>query len=100
MLERVDTLAKKKKSSTGFSDIESRIVGVSETIGNISAVFYGRSGTGKATLSASFPKPILLIDIKEQGNDSIADFSDDEVKVFPVESWDDIEQVYWFLKSG
>lgn len=96
----MNTLAKKSKGNTGFSDIESRIVGVSETVGNISAVFYGRSGTGKTTLSASFPKPILLIDIKEQGNDSIADYSDDEIKVFPVESWDDIEQVYWFLKSG
>lgn len=90
----------RNKSTNSYEDIKSRIVGVSETIGNISVLFYGRSGTGKTTLAASFPKPILLLDIKEQGNDSIADYSDDEIKVLPVKAPEDIEQVYWLLKSG
>lgn len=91
---------KRKSNNTDFSDIQKRIVGVSETIGKISVVFYGRSGTGKTTVASTFPKPILLLDIREQGNDSIADYSDDEIKVLPIETWDDVEQAYWLLKSG
>lgn len=90
----------KKKNTTDYSGIVDRIVGVSETIGAITALFYGRSGTGKTTVSATFPKPILLLDVKEQGNDSIADYSDDEIKVLPIETAEDFEQAYWYLKSG
>lgn len=93
-------MAAKKKSNSGFSDIKSRIVGVSETIGHQSALFYGKSGTGKTTVASTYPKPILLLDIREEGNDSISDYSDDEIKVLPVEAWEDIEQAYWMLKSG
>jgi hypothetical protein len=91
---------KAKGNNTNFTGIEDRIKGVSETVGHVSMVTYGRSGTGKTTVSSTFPKPILLLDIKEEGTDSIADYSDDEIKVLPVESWDDIEQAYWYLESG
>jgi hypothetical protein len=94
------TKSRGTKNNTDFSNIQDRIVGVSETLGSVSMVIYGRSGTGKTTIASSFPKPILFLDIKEEGTDSIADFSDDEIKVLPVESWDDIEQIYWFLESG
>lgn len=86
--------------ATDYSSIKKRIVGVSETIGNVSVLIYGRAGTGKTTLAATFPKPILLLDVREQGNDSIAEYSDDEIKVLSVETWEDIEQVYWMLQSG
>lgn len=38
-----------------------------------SFVLYGRSGTGKTTLACTFPKPLLLLDLKDDGTDSVAD---------------------------
>lgn len=61
-----------------------------------SYVLYGRSGTGKTTLSATFPGPVLLLDIKDEGTDSI---SETEVRIKEIESVDDLEEVYWYLKK-
>lgn len=63
-----------------------------------SYAFYGRSGSGKTTLSSTFPKPILLLDIMDKGTDSITDVED--VGVWDVTSWDDIEEIYYFLKEN
>lgn len=60
-------------------------------------MYYGRSGTGKTTISATFPKPILFLDVKDQGTDSIMDVSDEDLKVMDVETWDDFELAYWWL---
>lgn len=90
----------KKKStepSTRFKEIRSRITPVQELPLIISALFYGKSGSGKTTVAASFPKPALILDIREKGTDSVYDVED--LDVFPVETWDDIEQVYWMLKK-
>ena len=64
----------------------------------ISALFYGRSGTGKTTLAASFPGPILLIDFNEKGWDSVSDH--DNLEVLKVTSWEMVEPVYWYLKKN
>lgn len=63
-----------------------------------SYAIYGRSGSGKTTLSATFPKPILLLDIRDKGTDSIA--NEDGIDVMDVETWEDIENVYYFLKEN
>jgi hypothetical protein len=60
-------------------------------------VFYGKPGTGKTTIAASFPKPMLFIDISEKGTDSIR--KEKGVKVIRVKSWDDLETLYWYLKE-
>lgn len=62
-----------------------------------SFVFYGRSGTGKTTLAATFPLPALLIDINDRGTDSI---SDTEVDVAQIDKWETFDDLYWQLKSG
>lgn len=98
--KRSSSSSRSKGNNTNYSDVVDRIVGISETLGDVSMIIYGRSGTGKTTIASTFPKPILILDIKEEGTDSIADYSDDEIKVLPVESWDDVEQVYWYLESG
>ena len=61
-----------------------------------SFVFYGRSGTGKTTLAGTFPGPILLLDIKDRGTDSL-DSSREDIRVMEVESWGDFERAYWWL---
>lgn len=63
-----------------------------------SYVFYGRSGTGKTTIAGTFPKPMLFMDIKDQGTDSIADVED--IDVLEVKHWDDFEVAYWWLKKN
>lgn len=60
-----------------------------------SYVFYGRSGTGKTTIAATFPKPALLVDIKDSGDDSVT--GTPGLKVLDVKSWDDFELGYWWL---
>lgn len=62
-----------------------------------SFVLYGRSGTGKTTLASTFPGPILLIDIRDEGTDSISDVKDCDVR--EVEDFDDLEEIYWWLKK-
>ena len=63
----------------------------------LSMLVYGRSGTGKTTFGASFPTPALLIDIREKGTDSIADR--DGVDVVSVNTWSEVEEVFWYLKN-
>lgn len=61
-------------------------------------VFYGRSGTGKTTLASTFPKPILLVDVKDQGTDSVMDVS--RLDVAQISSWEEAEEIYYFLKEN
>lgn len=61
-------------------------------------VFYGPAGTGKTTLSSTFPGPIALGDFRDQGDDSVSDVKD--LQVFPVNDWEDVELFYWQLKKG
>lgn len=63
-----------------------------------SFVLYGRSGTGKTTLAASFPKPILYLDVRDEGTDSISDV--EELFVREVASFEDFEDTYWWLKEN
>lgn len=63
-----------------------------------SFAIYGRSGSGKTTFSATFPKPILLLDVKDKGTDSIAEHEDIDVK--EIMSLEDVEDVYYFLKDN
>lgn len=63
--------------------------------GHRSFVLYGRSGTGKTTLAATWPKPALLLDIKDVGDDSISDVLN--LKVMDINNVDDMETAYWYL---
>lgn len=64
-----------------------------------SFVFYGRSGTGKTTIAATFPERILLLDVKDSGDDSISDRWE-HLDVMDVGVWDDFEIAYWWLKRN
>ena len=87
-----------KKSNTGFTSITDRIKPVTSLGLVLAALFYGRAGTGKTTVASSFPKPLLHLDIREKGTDSIADVED--VDTIQVNSWDEFEQIYWYLASA
>lgn len=81
-----------------FAGIEKRIKPVASITTPMRVALYGRAGSGKTTIAATFPAP-LLVDIKqEEGTASVADVPG--LQVFPAESWEDFEQVYWFLENG
>lgn len=87
----------KKKTPTSKS-ILSRAKPVSELELVITALFYGRSGSGKTTVAGTFPKPLLVLDIGERGTDSLASIPD--VDVITVTSWEELEAIYWELSTG
>lgn len=64
-----------------------------------SFVFYGRAGTGKTTLAGTFPGPILLLDVKDRGTDSL-DEDDFDGEVMEIKSWDDFDMTYWWLRKA
>lgn len=60
-----------------------------------SFVLYGRSGTGKTTLACSFPTPLLLLDVRDQGTDSIADV--EGVDVRDITTLEELDHTFWWL---
>jgi hypothetical protein len=87
-----------RKRKVASNSILTRAKLVTEIELVITALFYGRSGTGKTTLSGSFPKPMLIVDIGERGTDSLADL--DDVRSIQVSEWAEVEEIYWALKKG
>lgn len=84
------------KSRTRQVDIKPRYKDISEVEWDRAYAFYGKSGTGKTTLTGSFPD-LLLIDINDQGTDSVKDIKG--LKVWSVEDLDELDDVYWWLKT-
>lgn len=88
---------KRPASRTRQTDREPNFRDISEVKRSKSFAVYGRSGTGKTTFAGSFPKA-LLIDIQDEGTDSVSDVKG--LKVWDIEDLDDIDDVYWYLKKG
>jgi phage nucleotide-binding protein len=91
-------MKKKVTNTSKFSSITSLITPVHSLPLTISALFYGKPGTGKTTLACTFPGPILLVDIREEGSDSVSDLKN--VDLVSISSWDQFEKLYWFLESS
>jgi len=53
---------------------------IAEVTYNLSTAIYGRSGSGKTTLAGTWPKPILYLNIRDNGTESISDVPDIDVK--------------------
>lgn len=64
----------------------------------LAVLAYGRSGTGKTTFASTFPKPMLVLDVREKGTDSISNVKG--VKVGEIREWSQFEEVYWWLEKG
>lgn len=74
-----------------------RIKPVEDSFKNLKMVVYGLNGRGKTMFGASGPRP-LIIDCNEKGTMSVRNFPD--VEVFNLETWADIDLIYWYLKAG
>jgi len=103
----------RKEKETGshegltVSEVKKRIHPVEETIGKISGLVYGRSGTGKTTFASSLLElpdfytdrdKVLLLDMREEGTDSVYDQKG--IEVINVSDWRDVEGAYWYLKES
>lgn len=89
------------KSSTGRTAQQPKtlpIKKVSDIKRARSWVIHGRAGSGKTTLASTFPGPILLLDVKDEGTDSVADVKN--LDVMEITEWQDLEDVYWFLAQN
>ena len=87
-----------RERGTDFSGIAKKIKPVGKIQKPMRVALYGRAGSGKTTLACSFPKPLLLDVNGEEGTDSVSDVKG--LQVLPVQTWEDFEQLYWFLENG
>lgn len=88
----------RKRKAAKKSSVLDNAEAVSDLSLVITALFYGRSGTGKTALSGTFPKPLLIIDIGERGTDTLANEKD--VDVIKISTWAEFEEIYWELKES
>ena len=64
-----------------------------------STALYGRSGTGKTTLASTYPKPILYLNIRDNGTDSISDVED--IDVVDINTSDELRDIIlWCHKQA
>jgi energy-coupling factor transporter ATP-binding protein EcfA2 len=97
-----DSMSESK--GTASEKIKKRIKPIAALELILSVLIYGRSGTGKTSFAATMAdivpegKKVLLIDVREQGQDSISEYGD-RVDVFRADTWDDFVGAYWYLKE-
>lgn len=72
--------------------IASRIVDIEDAVMPVTMLAYGKAGTGKTVFGSTWPKPLLLIDVKEKGHESIRDVPG--IKLLQIEKWEEINEVY------
>lgn len=77
--------------------IESKIHPVGDVPQFLVMAIYGRAGTGKTAFASTFPKPLLLLDVRERGTETIANVPG--IDVLNLTKWEEFEETYWFLKK-
>lgn len=91
--------SKRKKTKAKLPAVVRGIQDVATLEENHAAMFVGPAGTGKTRTAATFPKPILFIDInREKGLKTVQKMKN--VKVARVTSWDEFIDLYWWLREG
>lgn len=91
-------LKKSKVKVAKRGSVVDRIMPLSEMPDYSSTLLYGEGGTGKTALSATWPKPMLVLDIKERGTKTIKKVPG--IQGVLITDWDEIEEMYWYLKDG
>jgi hypothetical protein len=83
---------------TSKSSIQDKIRPVGEIPSYLTMLVYGEAGSGKTAFASTFPKPLLLLDLKEKGTETIAKV--EGVDVLSIDTWDEFEEAYWMLDAG
>ena len=87
----------KSKPDGEFSDLE--FISPKDSEDYIKCLFYGRPGSGKTTLACTFPKPLLLIDMKDEKGYLIAK-KIKGVTVVRAKTVEDLYTIYWHLREN
>lgn len=90
-------MMKKTKPQIEFEDLE--FVDPSEEEETINCLFYGKPGSGKTLLSTTFPKPLLLIDLKNEKGYLVAK-KVKGVTVVRAKSVEELYAIYWYLRDN
>lgn len=95
-------MAKKITKTKKPEGIESRFKDLTEFEEPLITVLWGRSGTGKTTLCSSWPKPILLLDVKDKGAESAKskDLKKGDITVLSIEHFDDFAEILDYLEDN
>lgn len=95
---KLKTLGKNKSHlQIDFEDLE--FIDPKESEEFINCCFYGRPGSGKTTLACSFPKPLLLVDMKDEKGYLIAK-KIKGVTVVRAKTVEELYSIYWHLKDN
>jgi phage nucleotide-binding protein len=86
------------KKTEGAAKALALIKPVSQIDPWIKICVYGRNGTGKTTFAASATGKTLIIDCNERGSLAVRDKQD--IDFYPLEYWDQLDWIYWYLKAG
>lgn len=95
-LQKTSTATRQRKLE-GAEKAGTLIVPVSKADSYLKMVVYGRNGVGKTTFAGSSNLKTLLVDCNEKG--WIALRNRPNVEVYPLEIWDQLDWVYWFLRA-
>jgi hypothetical protein len=77
--------------------VRKRIHKASEFPHNQNILVYGKPGVKKTRFCATAPD-VIIIDVDEEGTDSIRrDLDSDVIRVY---SWMEVDDIYWFLQEG
>ena len=92
----------KKPVKNRWEDIESKMQDLTEIVMPIITTIYGKPGSGKTTVLSCFPKPIMIISVKDKGTESAK--SDEleygDIKVFEVKHFDEVLDYLEYALEG
>lgn len=85
---------KKTKEKKKASGLRSKMVDLTKLETPKVFTIWGHPGTGKTTLTSTFPKPILLLDIAENGSESAKsdNLKAGDITVIPISNFDEMDE--------
>lgn len=99
VLQRSSRAPKTMSEKTeGANKAKELILPVSQVSPYLKMCVYGRNGVGKTTFIASSDLRTLIIDCNEKGTLSVR--RRPNVDVFTLDEWEQLDWVYWYLRSG
>jgi len=99
----VKKLKKSKKTlSRKVSKVKSKYTDLTELNDPQFITIFGNSGTGKSTFAASLPKPILYLDIKDKGTDSLKSMKlkKGDIIVRSIDTYEDLMDELEYLENN
>lgn len=95
-------IKKKKTQKEKPQGIESKFKDLTEFDEPIITVIWGRSGHGKTTTAATWPKPILLVDVNDKGAESAKSLGlkKGDITVMECKNWSELEDTIEYVENN